>query len=87
LLKGLIVYIIHERARKNAKQDFGWHRQDIKNAILKLQRKHFHKSTSKYDNPKIYVDYYKAYGLVGEDVYIHFRIENNRLIICSFKRI
>jgi hypothetical protein len=78
---------IRETARKTAYVDFGWKAKDIKRAFLKLQPEHFYKCGAKYDNPKIHVDYYKAYGLLNENVYIHFRIEYDVLIICSFKRI
>ena len=37
------------------------------------------------------VDYYKAWNMMGEQVYIHFRIDDKEdgqfLVICSFKRI
>lgn len=78
---------INTKARTTARNDFGWDQVDIKRAISKLQHKHFHKSETKYDNPGIYVDYYKADNLMGEKVYIHFRIETNCLVICSFKEI
>jgi hypothetical protein len=79
--------IINTKARKTARDDFGWSQSDVKKAISKLQVKHFYKSDTKYDNPGVYVDYYKANGLMGENVYIHFRIEDDCLIICSFKEI
>ena len=79
--------IINNRARTSAKNDFGWNQAEIKKAISKLQPKHFYKSDYKYDNPCIHVDYYKAYNLMGENLYIHFRIENEYLVICSFKEI
>ena len=81
-------YIIDEEsARQPAKDDFGWDSKDIKAAILKLRAKHFHKSAEHYTITGIKVDYYKARGLMGEDVYIHFHIEDGQLIIASFKRI
>jgi hypothetical protein len=82
-------YIISYNAFAYANKDFGWRARDIKSAMLQLQTEHFYKTeTSRYDN-KIMIDYYKAYGLLGEDVYIHFRIdeESNKLTIESFKRI
>ncbi len=75
------------RARRTALDDFGWNYADIKRAIKTLQKKDFLKTEQKYDNPGLYVDFYKARGLLGENVYLHFRIEGGRLIICSFKRI
>ena len=89
-VKQLAVYgecTINAKARETARNDFGWNQVDIKKAIAKLEHKHFHKSEQKYDNPGVYVDYYKAGNLMGENVYIHFRIESNCLIICSFKEI
>ena len=79
--------VINAKARETARNDFGWDQRDIKKAVSRLQHKHFYKSASKYDNPEVYVDYYKAANLMGENVYIHFRIEDDRLIICSFKEI
>ncbi len=79
--------IINSKARQTAKEHFGWGKPDVLKALSKLQHKHFHKSDEKYDNPGIHVDYYKAINLLGENVYIHFRIENGFLIICSFKEI
>jgi len=64
------------KARKTAKEDFGWRQEDIKKAITKLKTTHYHKTAAKYDNPSIHVDYYKARNLMGENIYIHFRIEN-----------
>jgi hypothetical protein len=78
---------IRNQAKDTAFKHFSWRTDKIKKAFLKLQPKHFYKRGVKYDNPGIAVDYYKAYGLMGEDVYIHFRIEEGVLIICSFKRI
>jgi hypothetical protein len=79
--------IINQKARDTASKCFGWKKADIEKALLKLQPKHFHKSDHKYDDPSIHVDYYKARGLMGENVYIHFRIEDDYLIICSFKEV
>lgn len=78
---------INQKARSSASKCFGWKQSDILKALLKLQPKHFYKSDFKYDNPSIHVDYYKARGLMGENVYIHFRIEDDFLIICSFKEV
>ena len=79
--------VINAKARTTARNDFGWDQADIKKAISKLQSKHFYKSDTKYDDPTIYVDYYKADNLMGEKVYIHFRVEDDCLIVCSFKEI
>ena len=86
-LAGSGACIINAKARETARNDFGWDQGDIKKSISMLRHKHFYKSESRYDDPEVYVDYYKAWGLMGENVYMHFRIEDNRLIICSFKEI
>ncbi len=78
---------IDTKARLTASKDFGWQEQQIKNAILKLRHDNFYKSQAKYDNPEMMVDYYKSDNLMGERVYIHFRIEDNILVLCSFKEL
>lgn len=80
-------HFIEARAVASAEKCFSWDREQIRKAILRLLPKHYHKTDPKYDNPKMLVDYYKAWGLLGENVYIHLRIEDEKLIICSFKRI
>lgn len=90
-VKSLVVskdnVVIEKGARLGAKRSFGWSREKIIEAIKKLQPRHFHKSDHRYDDPTLYVDYYKAQRLMRENVYIHFRIEDGILIICSFKEI
>lgn len=78
---------VHPDALKTARKAFGWGRTEIKKAFLSLQKKHFKKSTENWDDPSIYVDSYKARGIMGENVYTHFHIEEGRLIIRSFKEI
>ncbi|WP_045211263.1 type II toxin-antitoxin system MqsR family toxin [Desulfonatronovibrio magnus] len=78
---------INSKARVTARNDFGWDFSDITNAILKLQHSHYYKTEKKYDDPSVFVDYYRANNLMGENVYIHFRVENDCLVICSFKEI
>lgn len=80
-------WLINKKARNTAREHFGWRYTDIKKAFLKLQPKHFYKSDRKYDNPEIWIDFYKAEDLMGENIYLHFRIEDNKLVICSFKEI
>lgn len=83
--------LINEKARRTALADFGWGIDEIKRAVSLLKVSDFYKSEFKYDNPKItahiYVDTYKAKNLLGERVYTHFRIEDGKLVICSFKEI
>jgi Motility quorum-sensing regulator, toxin of MqsA len=80
-------HLIEARAIASAEKCFSWGREQIREAILRLSSRHYYKTDPKYDNPKMFVDYYKAWGLLGENVYIHLRIEDEKLIICSFKDI
>lgn len=76
-------------ALNGARDCFGWNESDIKDAIVKLTKKHFYKSdVSKYDAYLVY-DFYKAHNLKGENVYIHLFIDEkeNKVIINSFKEI
>jgi len=78
---------ITDDAIRGAYTSFGWGIADIRKAILKLQQKHFYKTAKHFGNPKIYVDYYKARGLMGENVYIHLHVYDGCLVIESFKEI
>ena len=78
---------ITELARKSAKSVFGWSINDIKKAILALPQKYCYKSEQRYNNPKIWVDYYRAPGIMGENIYTHFYVDDEMLIIDSFKEI
>jgi len=75
------------RALNSASKAFGWNKDDMKKALMSLKSKDFHKPSYKYTNPTIKEDVYKAYNLMGENVYTHIRIENGRLIVDSFKEI
>lgn len=82
-------YLITANARDSAYRDFGWHSDDIVNAIKKLSPKHFYKTEiSKRDSSKA-VEVYKARGLNGENIYTHFYIDDEQklLIINSFKKL
>ena len=92
LVKSDTTVFIRENARQTAQKDFGWDIDDIKKAIKNLKRKDFYKPDNNYYDTSIKIDYYKAYGLNGENVYTHFTIDkdsdgNKILIIQSFKRI
>jgi len=78
---------ITDDAVRGALKSFGWEISEIRKAILKLQPKHFYKTEKHFSNPGIYVDYYKARGLMGENVYIHLHVDNGFLVIESFKEI
>jgi len=81
--------LVTVNALVKAQKDFGWGMDDILNAVKSLRLKDFHKYEQARIDPKIVVDFYKAYGLKGEDVYTHFYIddETGTLIINSFKKI
>lgn len=56
--------------------------------MLQLQADDFYKSeVNRHDNT-IWIDYYKADDLLGQSVYIHFRIDEktDKVVIESFKR-
>ena len=81
---------ITNSARSTAENDFGWGQASIVKALSELNvSKHFRKKDVLWTNPKIMVDYYKARGLMGENVYTHFHVdpEEDKLIINSFKEI
>jgi hypothetical protein len=78
---------ITEQARMSAQADFGWDVDDICNAIWDLPIKSCYKSETRFDNPQIWVDYCRAYDLKGENVYTHFYVDSDNLIIDSFKEI
>jgi hypothetical protein len=69
-----------------AQRDFGWERRDILDALKKLKPGHFNKSDPSVKKPGVLLDIYKAYGLKGEDVYIHFYIDDQDgiLVVNSF---
>lgn len=92
LVKSDATVFIREEARQTAQKDFGWGIDDIKSGIKNLQKKDFYITKNDYHNTSIKIDYYKAYGLNGENVYTHFTVDtdpygNKTLIIQSFKRI
>jgi len=78
---------ITEQARMSAQDDFGWDFDDVCNAISVLPITSCYKSETRFGNPQIWVDYYRAYDLKGENVYTHFYVDSDNLIIDSFKEI
>ena len=83
-------YLINENARDGARESFGWSTKDIVDAICKLRTTHYHKTApSKAKRNPVPLDFYKAYGLKGEDVYTHFYVDPHRgwLVVNSFKGI
>lgn len=78
---------IHPQAKADAKRDFGWSVDGILSAIMKLQVVHFYKHEPYREDPRIEMDYYKACELNGEDVYTHFFIRKETLVVGSFKKI
>lgn len=81
--------LIRSNALDGARDAFGWNSADILDAVRRLQVKHFYKSAVSKINPERVLDFYKARGLKGENVYIHFYIDEDTgtLIINSFKEI
>lgn len=81
--------LIRRNALDGARDAFGWNSDDILDALRRLQVKHFHKSAVSRINPQRVLDFYKARRLKGENVYIHFYVDDDtgKLIINSFKEI
>ncbi|WP_300464241.1 type II toxin-antitoxin system MqsR family toxin [Desulfobacula sp.] len=79
-------YEINETALKNADDHFGWSTVDIEKALQGLKHKHFTSSKRHFTNPDLWVDHYRANGLMGENVYTHFHFDGAVLIIESLKR-
>ena len=79
--------LINPNALETAERDFGWRTPDILNALKKLQPKHFDKSEPSIKRqPSIQIDSYKAVNLMGENIYTHFYIEEDQLVVNSFKK-
>ena len=78
-------YILTNSARIGAEQSFGWYENNIIKAILALKKSDFSRSVKHYTDPSIWVDHYESDNLLGEKVYMHFHVEEDRLIIPSFK--
>ena len=78
---------ITDDARNSADDHFGWKMDDICKALKALPPKCCYNSKNRHNNPMIYVDYYRAHNLMGENVYTHFYVEDGILIIDSFKDI
>jgi len=76
-------------ALEGARQDFNWGGKDVIEAVLNLKPKHFYKTEECKAAPGEMVDYYRAKGLKGENVYIHFYIDiaTDTLIIQSCKKL
>lgn len=91
-VKGLVKagnYVIREEAKDIARKAFGWDESDMRDALMKLQASHFYKPGLSNFEPRFPIDFYKARGLKGENVYIHFYIddETNLLMVDSLKEI
>lgn len=80
---------IRANALNDALRDFGWETPDVIDAVKRLQPRHFYKRDESKKKHRVVLDFYKAHGLKGEDVYIHFYIDEGDgvLVINSFKRI
>lgn len=77
--------IVTANAWRTAQDAFGWGLNEIKKALKKLPLHCCYKSEPRFDNPKIWVDYYRVNDLLGERVYLHFYIEDNKIIVDSLK--
>ena len=80
---------INQNARDGAYKSFGWGVHEIRSAILALNQCNFDISDWSRHKPGVMIDYYKARNLKGENVYTHFYIDRDEVIVVinSFKRI
>lgn len=79
---------ITRNAMLSARRDFGWSLEDIYATLRRLQPTHFYKSEPSSACPTVVLDFYKAFGLRGRDIYIHFWIDEPEwLIVNSFKSV
>ena len=81
--------LLRPNALDEARKAFGWLSEDILKALLALKPNHFYKSEKSFFDPKVVLDFYKAPGLMGENVYTHFYVNDHtgELVINSFKEI
>ncbi|MCK4548381.1 MAG: type II toxin-antitoxin system MqsR family toxin [Candidatus Eisenbacteria sp.] len=79
--------LIRPNALWDAEEAFGWDEADIFDALGRLKPKHFYKSAESDCVPGTMLDFYKARSLKGENVYIHFYVdeETRKLVVNSFK--
>ena len=82
--------LIRKNAIKGADVSFGWETVDILDALNNLENKHFYKSavSNKLKSSTV-LDFYKAKNLKGENIYIHYYINDDEgmLIVNSFKQL
>jgi len=80
-------YLIRINAKISASEDFGWNTEDIIDAIKKLKACNFVRTNCHHRYPETMIDHYIASELNGEDIYTHFYVNReNILIINSFKK-
>lgn len=82
-------FCVNPNALNDAQRDFGWETSDIVDALKRLKPGHFYKSDSSAKKPGVVLDFYKARGLKGEDIYTHFYVDDEAgvLVVNSFKRL
>lgn len=68
-------FVVSKRAFKTAREDFEWEREEIRCALLKLRRKDWCGTLQSQDVPGVLLDEYACEDLLGESVYVHFRID------------
>lgn len=78
--------ILESSARESARDTLGWLLSDIKKALLDLPQECCYKSEQRFNNPACWVDYYRANNIMGENIYTHFYVDNDCLIVDSFKK-
>ena len=80
--------LIRNNALYFARRHFGWEYDEILDAMKKLTRKHYHKTEPSQVRPSVMLDFYKAPGLKGENVFTHFYVDpsTGNVIINSLKK-
>ncbi len=78
---------IRDNALFSAFADFGWDFKDVKDAMLKLRQKDFHKTAPSDTLRDTMLDFYKARGLKGENAYMYLYIDRRgRVVLNSCKK-
>lgn len=82
-------WLVTNSALETARRDFAWGVDEIRDALMRLEPRHFYKPDVSQHDRWLALDFHKARGLKQEDVYTHFYIDDadNGLVVNSFKRI
>ncbi len=73
--------LVWRKALDSAGQDFGWGMTNVLEAVCCLGKKHFYKTEPCSAVKGAMVDYFKAHGLRGEDVYVHLYVDPDSRVV------